>query len=448
MPLGSARSLPVANAHSEPNYSIPASSQAAFARAQRVLVGGVNSPVRAFGGVGGTPVFVKRALGPLIFDLDDRPYLDLVGAWGPAILGHAHPHVVAAIARASEDGLSFGAPSSAETELAELILSALPGHERLRFVSSGTEAVMSALRLARGVTNRSLILKFAGNYHGHADGLLVAAGSGAATHGVPSSAGVPPEMASLTLVAPYNDPEALEHLFQRHGNQLACVVVEPIAGNMGFVRGNSEFLQGLRRLCTHYGTLLIFDEVMTGFRVAWGGVQVQLGIQPDLTCLAKVIGGGLPVGAYCGPARYLDQVSPAGPVYQAGTLSGNPVCMAAGLATLKLCSAPGFYESLDAQSQWLVQELQTTAQRHRVPLVADAAGGMLGLFLADHPVRNFSDACRTDGPRFARFFHAMLQRGIWLPPSRFEAWFISSAHTTKHLEIVTAAAHACWKEWE
>ena len=416
-------------------------SEKAFERARGVLVGGVNSPVRAYGGVGGTPVFVQRAEGAYVYDVDGNRYIDLVGSWGPAILGHGHPDVVAAVQKAASAGLSFGAPSTIETELAELILSALPGHERLRFVSTGTEAVMSAMRVARGVTKRSLILKFAGNYHGHADALLVAAGSGAITHGVPSSAGVPSEIASQTLVARYNDLSEVESIFHARGDNIAAIVVEPIAGNMGYVAPVAGFLEGLRRLCTQHGTVLIFDEVMTGFRVAWGGAQRRFNIQSDLTCLAKVIGGGLPVGAYCGSARLMDLVSPSGPVYQAGTLSGNPVCMAAGLTTLKLCSAPGFYEALEKGSRWLVQELIAAGKRAGVPLVADSAGGMLGIFFANQPVRHFDDACATDGPFFARFFHAMLDRGIWLPPSRFEAWFLSSAHTQEHLQqIVDATA--------
>jgi len=415
-------------------------SEKAFQRARQVLVGGVNSPVRAFGGVGGTPVFVQRAEGAYVYDVDGNRYIDLVGSWGPAILGHGHPDVVAAVQKAATTGLSFGAPSTIETELAELILSALPGHDRLRFVSTGTEAVMSAIRVARGATNRSLILKFAGNYHGHADGLLVAAGSGAITHGVPSSAGVPAEVASQTLVARYNDLSEVEGIFQVRGDSIAAVVVEPIAGNMGYVAPVAGFLEGLRRLCTQHGTVLIFDEVMTGFRVAWGGAQRRFNIQPDLTCLAKVIGGGLPVGAYCGPARLMDMVSPSGPVYQAGTLSGNPVCMAAGLTTLKLCSASGFYESLETKSCWLAQELMAAGKHAGVPLVADSVGGMLGIFFADQPVGDFDDACATDGPYFARFFHSMLDRGIWLPPSRFEAWFLSAAHTEEHLQRIVDAA--------
>ena len=416
-------------------------SEKAFQRARQVLVGGVNSPVRAYGGVGGMPVFVQRAEGAYVHDVDGNRYIDLVGSWGPAILGHGHPDVVAAVQKAAVAGLSFGAPSKIETELAELILSALPGHDRLRFVSTGTEAVMSAMRVARGATKRSLILKFAGNYHGHADGLLVAAGSGAITHGVPSSAGVPADVASQTLVARYNDLSEVEGIFHARGASIAAVIVEPIAGNMGYVAPVVGFLEGLRRLCTQHGAVLIFDEVMTGFRVAWGGAQRRFKIQPDLTCLAKVIGGGLPVGAYCGPARLMDLVSPSGPVYQAGTLSGNPVCMAAGLTTLKLCSASGFYESLETKSRWLAHELMAAGKRAGVPLVADAAGGMLGIFFADQPIRHFDDACATDGPFFARFFHAMLDRGIWLPPSRFEAWFLSSAHTQEHLQqIVDATA--------
>jgi glutamate-1-semialdehyde 2,1-aminomutase len=415
----------------------------AFERARRVLVGGVNSPVRAFGAVGGTPRFVERAVGPRIFDIDGKGYFDLVGSWGPAILGHAQAEVVATVTQAAQKGLSFGAPCQAETDLTELILSAFPGHDCLRFVSTGTEAVMSALRLARGATNRPLILKFAGNYHGHADGMLVAAGSGSATFGTPNSAGVPAEMAGLTLVAPYNDSARVEQLFKEHGNRIAGVVVEPIAGNMGFVRGTKEFLQLVRNCCTKYGALLIFDEVMTGFRVAWGGAQTLLGIQPDLTCLAKVIGGGLPVGAYCGPRKIMELVSPLGPVYQAGTLSGNPVCMAAGLATLKCCNEPGFYQALDRNGKRLMEGVRDAAKKSGIAVQVDCEGGMLGFFLSPQPIRNFDEASATDGPVYAEFFHAMLRRGVWLPPSRFEAWFISSAHQEEDLrQIISVAEHA------
>lgn len=421
-------------------------SEQAFERAKRVLVGGVNSPVRGFGAVGGTPRFVERALGPRIFDIDGVSYLDLVGSWGPAIVGHAHPAVNSAVTQAAEKGLSFGAPCQAETDLAELILSAFPGYDSLRFVSTGTEAVMSAVRLARGATGRPLILKFAGNYHGHADGMLAAAGSGLATFGTPNSAGVPAELAALTLVAPYNDSVHVEQLFKEHGERLAGVVVEPIAGNMGFVRGTKEFLQLLRTCCTRYGALLIFDEVMTGFRVAWGGAQTRLGIQPDLTCLAKVIGGGLPVGAYCGSRKLMELVSPLGPVYQAGTLSGNPVCMAAGLATLKYCNKPAFYQSLDRSGKRLMEGVSDAAKNSGARVQVDSEGGMLGFFLSSHPVRNFDDASATDGPLYAKFFHAMLKRGIWLPPSRFEAWFISSAHQEADLQQIVSAADQAFQE--
>jgi glutamate-1-semialdehyde 2,1-aminomutase len=423
-----------------------AKSEQAFERAKRVLVGGVNSPVRAYGAVGGTPRFVDRAVGSRIFDIDGVGYFDLVGSWGPAILGHGHPDVVAAVAQAVQKGLGFGAPCEAETDLAELMLSAFPGHDCLRFVSTGTEAVMSAVRLARGATKRSLILKFAGNYHGHADGMLVAAGSGSATFGIPNSAGVPAEIAGLTLVAPYNDSARVEQLFKEHGDRIAAVVVEPIAGNMGFVRGTKEFLQLLRNCCTRYGALLIFDEVMTGFRVAWGGAQALLGIQPDLTCLAKVIGGGLPVGAYCGPRKLIELVSPLGPVYQAGTLSGNPVCMAAGLATLKCCNKPGFYQSLDRNGKRLMEAVRGAAKKSGIPVQVDCEGGMLGFFLSPNPIRNFEEASATNAPLYAKFFHATLKHGVWLPPSRFEAWFISSAHQEEDLQQIISAAEQAFQE--
>ncbi len=415
-------------------------SAEAFERASRVLVGGVNSPVRAFGAVGGTPRFVDHAAGPFIHDIDGRRYIDLVGSWGPAIVGHAHPEVVAAVQNAAEKGLSFGACCEAETELAELILSALPGHEKIRFVNSGSEAVMSAMRLIRAATGRSRIVKFTGNYHGHADSLLVAAGSGAATHGVPNSAGVPDSTASLTLLAPYNDADAVEKLFETYRDEIAGVLVEPVAGNMGFVPPDDGFLESLRALCDQNGAKLVFDEVMTGFRVGWGGYQVISGIQPDVTCLGKVIGGGMPVAAFAGSASLMDWISPAGPVYQSGTLSGNPVGMAAGLATLNLCRADGFYESLDRLSRRLMDGMREAARDAGVPLQAGSLGGMAGVFFSDQPVRNFDDARAADHDRYGRFFHAMLDRGVWLPPAGYEACFVSAAHTDAEIDQVIAAA--------
>ena len=421
-------------------HSHRAASAGAFERASRVLVGGVNSPVRAFGGVGGTPVTVARAIGSHIEDIDGNRYIDLVGTWGPAIVGHAHPQVLAAVADAIEKGLSFGAPCQDETLLAELILSALPGHQKIRFVNSGTEACMSALRLARAATGRQRLIKFAGNYHGHSASMLVAAGSGAITHGVPPSPGVHHAAAADTIVVGYNDVNAVADVFDRMGSEIAAVIVEPVAGNMGLVLPEAGFLECLRERCSACGALLIFDEVMTGFRVAWGGYQVLCGIRPDLTCLGKVIGGGMPVAAYAGRAGLLDQVSPLGPVYQAGTLSGNPVGMAAGLATLKLCQAAGFYQRLNALTSRLAQGLVACARETGVDLVAGSIGGMVGFAFTDVPVRNFEEAQHADHRRFARFFHAMLDRGVWLPPSGYEACFISAAHTEAEIDAVIAAA--------
>ncbi len=407
-----------------------------YERAQRVLVGGVNSPVRAFGAVGGDPVFVARAEGPYIIDVDDNRYIDLVGSWGPAIVGHAHPEVVDAVQRAAADGLSFGACHESESQLAQIIIDAIPSIERVRFVSSGTEATMSAIRLARAITNRPKILKFAGGYHGHADSMLVSAGSGAATHGVPNSPGVPASVAADTLVAPYNDLLAVEAILAEHEKQLAAILVEPIAGNMGMAVPIDGFLEGLRALCDKHRCLLIFDEVMTGFRVAWGGYQQVCGIKPDLTCLGKVIGGGMPVAAYGGSATFMKQISPEGPVYQAGTLSGNPLAMAAGIATLELCRTAGFYDKLHRQSTRLTQGWLQSAKQLGVAIQTAAQGGMIGLAFSDRPIRNFEDAQACDQQRYARFFHAMLDRGVWLPPSSYEALFLSSAHNDEVLTLL------------
>lgn len=415
-------------------------SEEAFARARQVLVGGVNSPVRAFGSVGGTPVTVARAHGAYVEDIDGHRYIDLVGTWGPAIVGHAHPEVLSAVREAAERGLSFGAPCEDETRLGELVLSALPGHQRVRFVNSGTEACMSAIRLARAATGRRRIIKFAGNYHGHSDSMLVAAGSGAATHGVPTSPGVGEAIAAGTVVVGYNDAAAVAEVFERVGEDVAAVVVEPVAGNMGFVRPAPRFLESLRELCTKHGALLIFDEVMTGFRVAWGGYQRLCSITPDLTCLGKVVGGGMPVAAYAGPARLMDQVSPVGPVYQAGTLSGNPVGMAAGLATLRLCEAQGFYERLGGLTARLADGLAGCGREAGVKLSAGSLGGMFGFSFSAEPVKNFAEAQACDHKLFGRFFHAMLDRGVWLAPSGYEAGFVSAAHTEADIDVVIAAA--------
>ncbi len=415
-------------------------SEELYRRACASLVGGVNSPVRAFRAVGGDPVFLEEAKGARVRDADGNWYVDLVGSWGPAIVGHAHPAVVSAVQEAAARGLSFGACTAAEAELAEIVVDALPSVELVRFVNSGTEATMSAIRLARADTKRTKVLKFLGCYHGHADGLLVAAGSGGATFGVPDSEGVPKAYAAETLLAPYNDLSSVARVMAAHGDELAAVIVEPVVGNMGFVEPVEGFLEGLRELCDRHGALLIFDEVMTGFRVAWGGWQNVSGVRPDLTCLGKVIGGGMPVAAYGGPRRLMEKVSPLGPVYQAGTLSGNPLGMAAGVATLGLCRAEGFYDELGAKTRRLADGLQQAAAAAGVALQTGAAGGMFGMAFLDRPVRDFSDAKAADHERFARFFGAMLQRGVWMPPSGYEAMFVSAAHDGEHIEQVLAAA--------
>jgi len=375
-----------------------------------------------------------------VYDVDGNSYVDLVGSWGPAIVGHAHPAVVEAVQQAAAKGLSFGACSPLEADLAEIIVGALPSVELMRFVNSGTEATMSAIRLARAITARNKVLKFLGCYHGHSDGLLVAAGSGGATFGVPDSAGVPPSYASETLLAPYNDLNAVAKVMAAHGNEVAGVIVEPIAGNMGFVEPVEGFLEGLRSLCDRHGSLLIFDEVMTGFRTAWGGHQNVSGVRPDLTCLGKVIGGGLPVAAYGGSRKLMEEVSPLGPVYQAGTLSGNPLGMAAGIATLELCREDGFYEALGRSTRKLADGLREAASEAGLALQTASAGGMFGMAFRDAPVRTFADAKEADHERFARFFRAMLERGIWLPPSGYEAMFVSAAHDEEAIEEVLAAA--------
>ncbi len=415
-------------------------STLAYERACRVLVAGVNSPVRAFRAVGGTPVFVDHAEGPYIFDLDGHRYVDLIGSWGSAVVGHAHPAVVEAVCRAAKSGLSFGACCAAESELAEIIISALPSVEVVRFVNSGTEATMSAIRLARAATDRSKIIKFTGCYHGHADSLLVAAGSGAATLSVPNSAGVSKAFAETTLLASYNDLAAVERMAGEYGNDVAGIIVEPIAGNMGFVEPVEGFLAGLRALCDHHGSLLIFDEVMTGFRVTWGGYQNVCGVRPDITCLGKVIGGGMPVAAYAARRELMSLVSPLGPMYQAGTLSGNPVGMAAGIATLRLCQSAGFYDALHAKSTRLTASLRADAASAGLTLQTGARGGLLGLAFSERPVRNFTDAQACDHKLFAKFFHAMLDRGVWLPPSGYEALFISSSHGDDTIASVIEAA--------
>jgi glutamate-1-semialdehyde 2,1-aminomutase len=411
-----------------------------FARAQRSIPGGVNSPVRAFRSVGGTPRFIARGQGPYLWDADGRRYIDLVGSWGPMIVGHAHPAVLEAIAQAARNGLSFGAPTEAEVEFAERIVRMLPSIEQVRLVSSGTEATMSAIRLARGATGRSKLIKFEGCYHGHADSLLVKAGSGALTFGNPSSAGVPPETAQHTIVLDYNDCQQLEEAFARLGAQIACVIVEPIAGNMNLVRASDEFLQTMRRLCTAHGAVLIFDEVMTGFRVALGCAQSLYGIVPDLTTLGKVIGGGMPLAAFGGRRDLMAQLAPLGPVYQAGTLSGNPVAVACGRATLELVEQPGFYETLSARTRSLVQGLAGAAREHGEDFCADSVGSMFGLYGAAEVPRSFAQVMRCDKDRFNRFFHAMLDRGVYLAPSAYEAGFVSIQHDDAIVAEVVAAA--------
>jgi len=411
-----------------------------FERARQAIPGGVNSPVRAFGSVGGTPLFIDRAKGAQVWDANQKAYIDYVGSWGPAILGHAHPEVITAVQEAAARGLSFGAPTETEITLAELIKSHLPSIEKIRLVSSGTEATMSAIRLARGYTGRNKIIKFEGCYHGHADSLLVKAGSGLLTFGNPTSAGVPAEFIQHTLVVDFNDLEAVKQIFAEHGADIACVIVEPIAGNMNLVKPQEGFLEGLRELCTEAGSVLIFDEVMTGFRVGLQGVQGLKGIRPDLTTLAKVIGGGMPVGAFGGKAEIMDTIAPQGSVYQAGTLSGNPVAMAAGIATLKQVAQPDFYRQLEARTAQLAQGLQERAQAAGITLTTDYVGGMLGLyFCADRP-RNMNDVAQSNIDQFKAFFHAMLAQGVYLAPSAFEASFVSAAHDDAIIEQTLVAA--------
>ena len=418
-----------------------------FERAQRVIPGGVNSPVRAFRAVGGTPRFIQRGHGAYIWDAEDRKYIDYIGSWGPMILGHGHPAVLEAVQKAAVDGFSFGAPTEREIELAEAIIALVPHVEQVRLVSSGTEAGMSALRLARGATGRSKFIKFEGCYHGHADPLLVKAGSGLATFGHPTSAGVPAEVVQHTLVLPYNDVAALEAAFAEHGKELACVMVEPIAGNMNFVRASLPFMTAMRTLCTQYGALLVFDEVMSGFRVALGGAhsvyqKLLPGFHADVFVFGKVIGGGMPLAAFGGSKDVMGQLAPLGPVYQAGTLSGNPVATACGLATLKEISKPGFFDALSARTQSLVQGLTSAAREAGVPLVGDSEGGMFGFFFADALPQNYTGTMATDKERFNRFFHAMLQRGVYLAPALYEAGFVSAAHTAEDVAATAAAAAA------
>ncbi len=424
---------------------------ALFERAQRSIPGGVNSPVRAFRAVGGTPRFIKKALGAYIWDAEDQQYIDYIGSWGPMIVGHGHPEVLEAVQKAVVDGFSFGAPTEREIELAEEILKLVPSAEQVRLVSSGTEAGMSAIRLARGYTGRSKLIKFEGCYHGHADALLVKAGSGLATFGHPTSAGVPAEVVQHTIVLEYNNIEQLEQAFVEHGHHLACVMIEAIAGNMNFVRASIPFMKRLRELCTEYGALLVFDEVMTGFRVALGGAQSLYaqwipGFKPDLSVFGKVIGGGMPLAAFAGPAEIMAQLAPLGPVYQAGTLSGNPVATACGLATLKLIQQPGFYENLAQRTQALVSGLTDTAKAAGIPFCGDSLGGMFGFFFTDELPQNYGAVMAKGSERFNRFFHAMLDRGVYLAPAMYEAGFVSAAHTDDDIARTLDAAKQAFGE--
>jgi len=415
-------------------------SRTLFELSRRLIPGGVNSPVRAFGGVGGVPPFIREGRGARVIDEDGREYVDYVGSWGPLILGHAHPDVVKAVRDAAARGLSFGAPTALELEMAELLTSSLPSLEEVRLVSSGTEAVMSALRLARGFTGRAVIIKFEGCYHGHSDSLLVKAGSGALTFGNPTSAGVPPELTSQTLVLDYNDPQQVDDAFRKFGDRIAAVVLEPVAGNMNFVRPSLEFLTGLRAACTRHGAVLIFDEVMTGFRVGPRCAQGLFDIWPDLTTLGKVIGGGMPVGAFGGRRDIMERLAPVGPVYQAGTLSGNPVAVSAGLATLRRVLEPGFFDRLGATTASLVEGLCREAAAAGVAFSGASLGGMFGVFFRAEPPSSFREVMESDRAMFARFFHAMLERGIYLAPSAYEAGFVSAAHGQPELQATFAAA--------
>jgi glutamate-1-semialdehyde 2,1-aminomutase len=417
-------------------------SAALFQQAQQLIPGGVNSPVRAFKSVNLQPPFIQRAAGARVYDVDGNVYIDYVGSWGPLILGHAHPQVVAAVQQAAADGCTFGAPTEREVRLAHLIVEAFPAMDMVRMVNSGTEATMTAIRLARGFTGRDMIVKFAGCYHGHADSLLVKAGSGAMTFGVPDSPGVPAELARHTLTVPFNNLAAVRQALEQYSGQVACVIVEPAAGNMGLVPPEPSFLEGLRQVTREQGTLLIFDEVITGFRVAYGGMQTLYNIEPDLTALGKVIGGGLPVGAYGGRREIMERMSPVGPVYQAGTLSGNPLAMAAGIATLELLRAAPPYAVLAERTAFLVQQTERAAQRYGVPVYITSLGSMFTVFFSSKPIHNYDDASTCDIPTFRRYFAAMLHGGIYLAPSQFETGFLSMAHTDEDIDITLRAGAA------
>lgn len=416
-----------------------------FSAACRHIPGGVNSPVRAFRGVGGTPVFFARAKGAYLYDADGRQYIDFVGSWGPAILGHAHDEVIREVQEAALNGLTFGAPTELEIRMAEKVCALVPSMDMVRMVSSGTEATMSAIRLARGYTGRDVLVKFEGCYHGHADSLLVKAGSGALTLGVPSSAGVPADLAKHTITLEFNNLEETQAFFRERGHEVACIIVEPVAGNMNCIPPAPGFLEGLRKLCDDSGAVLIFDEVMTGFRVALGGAQAHYGVTPDLTTLGKVIGGGMPVGAFGGKRAIMEKIAPLGPVYQAGTLSGNPIAMRAGLKTLELISAPGFFEALTKKTAALCAALEKAAQDNGVALTTNQVGGMFGIFFTDKKVGSYADALTCDVEAFKHFFHAMLAEGVYLAPSAFEAGFVSAAHTEADLAATAAAASRALK---
>ena len=417
-------------------------TESRFQQAQKYIPGGVNSPVRAFKSVGGEPVFMQRAKGAYLWDADGKQYIDYIGSWGPMILGHANDEVIKAVQEAAENSLSFGAPTESETTLAKKICELIPSIDKVRMVSSGTEATMSALRLARGFTGRDKIVKFEGCYHGHSDSLLVKAGSGALTFGVPTSPGVPAALAELTLTLQFNNLEQVEKLFAEMGEEIAAIIIEPVAGNMNLITPKPGFLEGLRKVCDEYGTVLIFDEVMTGFRVGLQGAQGVYGVTPDLTCFGKVIGGGMPVGAFGGRADIMNHISPDGPVYQAGTLSGNPVAMAAGIKTLELISAPNFFENLTVKVKSLMLGMKSVAQNADIPLATNGVGGMFGFFFTDAKrVQSFEDSMACDGERFNKFFHGMLDRGVYLAPSSFEAGFVSITHSENDIaDTIEAAA--------
>jgi len=422
-----------------------ARSKKLFEEAKKHIPGGVNSPVRAFRSVGGDPIFIKRAKGSKVYDADGRAYIDYVLSWGPAILGHAHPRVTAALKKAITNGTSFGAPTELEVTLAKMVKKAVPSIELVRMVSSGTEATMSSIRVARGHTGRDKIVKFDGGYHGHGNSLLVKAGSGVATFGLPDSPGVPAELAKLTITVPYNDLDAFKAVASREGEQIACIIVEPVAGNMGCVPPEPGFLEGLRQVCDRYGIVLIFDEVMTGFRVAYGGAQQLYKIKPDLTCLGKVIGGGLPVGAFGGRREIMEKVAPIGPIYQAGTLSGNPLAMTAGIETLKLLAKPGVYRTLEKMSSELEKGLRDASQEAGVPTTINRVGSMFTTFFTDRKVKDFASAKTSDTARFGKFFRAMLANGVNLAPSQFEAAFLSLAHSKSDINKTVEAARKSLK---